>query len=99
VIPKEPAVTIDALSDESAAAVGRVLPRISRAVMKATGTQEYNLLQNNGPQAHQAVMHVHFHIIPKPNESEGLGVNWPAGNLKQDQASQLAQSIAAQISP
>ena len=99
VIPKEPAVTIDALSDESAAAVGRVLPRISRAVMKATGTQEYNLLQNNGPQAHQAVMHVHFHIIPKPNESEGLGVNWPAGSLNQDQAGQLAQSIASHISP
>ena len=52
VIPKEPAVTIDALSDESAAAIGRVLPRISRAVMKATGTQEYNLLQNNGFEQH-----------------------------------------------
>ena len=48
VIPKEPAVTIDALSDESAAAIGRVLPRISRAVVEATGVREYNLLQNNG---------------------------------------------------
>ena len=99
VIPKEPAVTIDALSDESAAALGRVLPRISRAVMKATDTQQYNLLQNNGPLAHQAVMHVHFHIIPKPNESEGLGVTWPAGSLNQDQASQLAQSIVSHMSP
>ena len=99
VIPKEPAVTIDTLSDDSAAALGRVLPRISRAVMKATGTEEYNLLQNNGSSAHQAVMHVHFHIIPKPNESEGLGVSWPAGSLSQDQAEQLVQSIASHISP
>ena len=99
VIPKEPAVTIDTLSDDSAAALGRVLPRISRAVMKATGTEEYNLLQNNGSNAHQAVMHVHFHIIPKPSESEGLGVDWPAGSLSQDQAGQLAQSIASHISP
>ena len=29
VIPKEPAATLDALSDDSAAAVGRVLPRIA----------------------------------------------------------------------
>ena len=98
VIPKEPAVTIDALSDESAAAIGRVLPRISRAIMTATGTQEYNLLQNNGPGAHQAVMHVHFHIIPKPNEEQGLGIKWPAGKLDQERAGQLAQSIAAQLS-
>ena len=98
VIPKEPAVTIDALSDESAAAIGRVLPRISRAVMTATGTQEYNLLQNNGPTAHQAVMHVHFHIIPKPNEEQGLGIKWPAGKLDQERADQLAQSITNQLS-
>ena len=37
VVPKEPAATLDALSEESAAAIGRVLPRIARAVMAATG--------------------------------------------------------------
>src|SRR6478735_4539253 len=65
VIPKEPAVTLDALSDESAAALGRVLPRLCRAVQRVTGSSAYNVLQNNGTGAHQAVMHVHFHIIPK----------------------------------
>ena len=38
VIPKEPAATLDQLSDEAAAAIGRVLPRLCRAVMAATGT-------------------------------------------------------------
>ena len=37
VIPKEPAPTLDQLSDESAAAIGRVLPRLCRAVMKVSG--------------------------------------------------------------
>ncbi|HWN71821.1 MAG TPA: HIT family protein, partial [Haliangium sp.] len=55
VIPKEPAETLDELSDESAAAIGRVLPRIARAVMQATGCTAYNVLQNNGSMAHQAV--------------------------------------------
>ena len=80
VIPKEAQPTLDLLSDDSAAAIGRVLPRIARSVMKATGATAYNILQNNGAEAHQAVMHVHFHIIPKFEDS-GLGILWPAGKL------------------
>lgn len=75
VIPKERAAELHELSDDAAAAIGRVLPRIARAVRTATGTETYNILQNNGALAHQAVMHVHFHIIPK-TEDEGLGVGW-----------------------
>ncbi len=93
VIPKEPAETLDQLSDESAAAIGRVLPRLCRAVMKATGTSAYNVLQNNRPEAHQAVFHVHFHIIPKPNHDEGLGVGWPTQRLDQANAPALAAAI------
>jgi histidine triad (HIT) family protein len=66
VIPKHHAVTLGDLPDEDAAAVGAVLPRLGRAVCRATGTQSYNVLQNNGEPAGQVVMHVHFHIIPKP---------------------------------
>ncbi|MDX2051168.1 MAG: HIT family protein [Polyangiaceae bacterium] len=95
VVPKEPAVTLDALSDESAAALGRVLPRICRAVQKVTGVQAFNVLQNNGAQAHQAVPHVHFHIIPKPDEKQGLGVGWPAKSLDPDQAPRLRAELAA----
>src|SRR5687767_5781825 len=60
IIPKEPAETLDKLSDDAAAAIGRVLPRIARAVLAATGATAFNVLQNNGPAAHQAVFHVHF---------------------------------------
>ncbi len=98
VIPREPAESLDALSDESAAAIGRVLPRLCRAVMTATGTRAYNILQNNGSDAHQAVMHVHFHIIPKPNEDEGLGVGWPTRRLDQAAAPALAQAIRDALS-
>lgn len=75
VIPKEVVATLDKLSEESAAAIGRVLPRIARAVMGATGATSFNVLQNNGADAHQAVSHVHFHIIPK-FEGHGLGIGW-----------------------
>lgn len=96
VIPKEPAATLDQLSDDSAAAIGRVLPRLCRAIMKATGCSAYNVLQNNGAKAHQAVHHVHFHIIPKPDENQGLGIRWPLGMLGPD-ASELAAQLAALV--
>jgi histidine triad (HIT) family protein len=97
VIPKEPAVTIDQLSDESAAAIGRVLPRLSRAVLKATGANAFNILQNNGANAHQAVFHVHFHIIPKYPDGRGLGLEWKAGKLDGEQGKALAASISGKL--
>jgi histidine triad (HIT) family protein len=95
VVPKEPAETLDRLSDESAAALGRVLPRLCRAVVAATGVKESNVLENNGASAHQAIAHVHFHIIPKPNSRDGLGIDWPARSLDREAATTLARKIAA----
>jgi len=89
VIPRERRAQLDQLSDESAAAVGRALPRICRAVMRATGATAYNVLQNNGSAAHQVVMHVHFHIIPKLGD-EGLGIGWHARKLDDAAARELA---------
>lgn len=106
VIPKEPAETIDQLSDDHAAAIGRVLPRICRAIMKVTGASAYNILQNNGRDAHQAVDHVHFHIIPrfkdrgenvhgKPDKENGpgLSMNWNPGTLTPEEARDLGKHI------
>ena len=97
VIPKKDRKAfLHELSDEQAAALGRVLPRIARAVMKVTGTDAYNVLQNNGAQAHQAVFHVHFHIIPK-RSGQGLGIGWNPTKLDQARAPDLAKRIAAAI--
>jgi histidine triad (HIT) family protein len=97
VIPKEAKAHIHELSDESAAAIGRVLPRLARAVMAATGATAYNILQNNGAAAHQAVMHVHFHIVPKLG-SAGLGIGWNAGSLDAARAAELVKSMQAALS-
>jgi histidine triad (HIT) family protein len=97
VIPKRPAVTLDQLDDDSAAAIGRVLPRLCRAVLAVTGASAYNVLQNNGPSAHQAVFHVHFHIIPKPSASQGLGVTWPSRGLDREEGDLIARQIAAHL--
>ncbi len=97
VIPKEPAETLDQLSDESAAAIGLVLPRLCRAVLAATGAYAFNVLQNNQALAHQAIMHVHFHIIPKYDDGTGLGIGWKTGKLDGAEGAKLAAAIVGKF--
>ncbi|MCB9667328.1 MAG: HIT family protein [Myxococcales bacterium] len=93
VIPKEAKERLDQLSDEAAAAIGRVLPRLARALMRVTGCENYNVLQNNGALAHQAVLHVHFHIIPKFSRDDGLSIGWKPRSIEAPDASALAHAL------
>ncbi len=96
IIPKERKAYLHQLSDDAAAAIGRGQPRLARAVLAATGAGAYNVLQNNGEPAHQAVMHVHFHIIPKLG-GDGLGVGWNASSLDAGNAAELVAGITAAL--
>jgi histidine triad (HIT) family protein len=96
VIPKEHYVTIDQMPEDLAGACMRGVPRLSRAVMDSTDAEGWNVLQNNGRVSGQAVDHVHFHIIPRrPND--GLGFRWPAGELDDETAQRLQDSITAKL--
>lgn len=39
---------------------------LSAALARATGVDDWNVVQNNGAAAAQVVPHMHFHIIPRP---------------------------------
>jgi histidine triad (HIT) family protein len=69
------------------------LPRLARALLKATGTQEFNILQNNGAAAHQAIPHVHFHLIPKYPDGAGLLITWQSLPLNEEKGKELAIAI------
>jgi diadenosine tetraphosphate (Ap4A) HIT family hydrolase len=53
---------------ETAQALGEWLPIISAALCKATGIEDWNVVQNNGERAAQVVPHMHFHLIPRYQE-------------------------------
>ena len=93
VVPKEPARSLDELSDDSAQAIGRALPRISKAVLEATGASEFNVIQNNGPNAFQSVFHVHFHIIPKMEDGRGLTFPFNPSSIDHEDGARLSSSI------
>jgi histidine triad (HIT) family protein len=80
-IPKQMASSLHELSLESGSALGKALIKVSNAIVKATGATDYNVLQNNGKLAHQAVFHVHFHIIPTYFVTDGLSLDWKPSEL------------------
>ncbi len=97
VIPKQFARTLDEVDEQTAAALGQALVKVSRAVKSVTGCDAYNILQNNEAAAHQAVFHVHFHVIPKPQSDAGLGIGWKPTPLDQGAAPELAAKLAAAV--
>ncbi|EJD39299.1 HIT-like protein [Auricularia subglabra TFB-10046 SS5] len=59
---------------------------IAKKIAIASNFENYNILQNNGKIAHQVVPHVHFHVIPKPSDSDksGLVIGWPTQEIARD---------------
>ena len=88
--------TLDQMPAAEAADMARHLPALVKAVQTATGCEGVNVLQNNGPVAHQVVMHVHVHIIPR-NSGDAFDFNWPAGSYPDGRAAELADAIRAQL--
>ena len=96
-IPKKAVATMMELSDASAAALGRVLPRLSRALLQVTGASALHILQNNGAEAHQAIEHVHFHLIPKYADGAGLVIPWQTLALNDETAAELSAALRIQL--
>ncbi|KAJ2915319.1 hypothetical protein MD484_g5105, partial [Candolleomyces efflorescens] len=95
VIPKYHAEKLHELPDEY---LNDILP-IAKKIAIAQGAENYNVLQNNGRIAHQEVPHVHFHVIPKPSESDeqGLVVGWPVQKFEKDELQKIYDDIKQKL--
>ncbi|KAK4178492.1 HIT-like domain-containing protein [Triangularia setosa] len=93
VIPKHHGEKLTDIPDDQ---LGEILP-IVKKLAAATGANDWNLLQNNGKLAHQEVGHVHFHMIPKPNDKEGLGVGWPMQKVDMDKLKMLFEEVKGKM--
>jgi len=93
VIPKHHGSKLTDIPDDQ---LTEILP-IVKKLAAASGAENYNVLQNNGRLAHQEVDHVHFHMIPKPNAAEGLGIGWPATATDMEGLKQLHAALKAKM--
>ncbi len=93
VIPKQHVEKMHEVDDDALEEILVVVKKIA----KAQGIWDYNILQNNGRIAHQAIMHVHFHIIPKFSDS-GLGVGWQQHpSISEQQVRQFGEELAEKL--
>ncbi|KAL1988379.1 hypothetical protein VTN96DRAFT_10062 [Rasamsonia emersonii] len=93
VIPKFHGAKLTDIPDEH---LTSILP-VAKKIAIASGAENFNVLQNNGRAAHQMVDHVHFHVIPKPNEKEGLGIGWPAQATDMEKLKALHEELKAKL--
>ncbi len=96
VIPKAHVERMWEMAPDAAAALASVLPRLSKAVVDATGAEGCNILQNNGQASGQVVDHLHVHIIPRKT-ADGLGYRWNAGTYGDGEMDQVLEKIVAQL--
>lgn len=93
IIPKHHGAKLHDIPDDQLSEVLSVTKKIAIA----QGVEDYNILQNNGRIAHQEVDHVHFHLIPKPNKQEGLGIEWPTQKADQGELKKLLEEIKSKM--
>ncbi|KAL1359631.1 hypothetical protein HN51_004948 [Arachis hypogaea] len=99
IIPKSHFPSLDATPPSVIAAMCSKVPFISNAIMKATGSDSFNLLINNGEAAGQVIFHTHIHIIPR----KAYDCLWASESLRRrplkldDKVSQLAARIQEQL--
>ncbi len=92
VIPKRHYARLDEMPEQEVRDLAALLPRLARIVVKVTEADGYNILQNNGQVAGQAVEHVHFHVIPR-KEGDGLGYRWPAKDYEPGRADEIHRRL------
>lgn len=64
--PRRHSPKLSDVDSHEARELGYYLRVLSSALSRATGVDDWNVVQNNGAAAAQVVPHMHFHVIPRP---------------------------------
>ena len=91
IITKKPYEKLTDMNVNEVAKLFSKIPKIAKAIIKATNADAFTIAQNNGKAAKQIVPHVHVHIIPRYNTTETL---WTKRKiLAENELDELAQKI------
>jgi histidine triad (HIT) family protein len=95
-LPKTHHANLIELPEPLAAHTGSLLPRLCRAVQKATGADGLNVIVNNGIAAGQTIDHGHWHIIPRYN-GDSVDWPWPHSEYLGDELGQMRFAIEREL--
>lgn len=99
IIPKKHVENIYETNEEIASSLFARVPKIANALKKAYQPAGINILNNNGKAAGQTVFHIHIHLIPRYDESDGFDAKWVTNNeaYTPEDLAEIAQKIAAEL--
>lgn len=99
VIPKAHVKDIYETSDEIASQLFARVPKIAQAIEKSFNPKGINILSNTGEAAGQSVFHLHLHLIPRYDETDGFSQNWVTHNddYSKEDLSNIAETIVQNI--
>ena len=68
VVPKRHVFKAHELTGQEWQDLSVVIPKVVAVFKDFLGTDQYMILEKNGPQAYQEIPHVHFHLLPFHSE-------------------------------
>ena len=92
ILPKDHYANLMELDEETASSVLPLAGKISRAMMKSLDCDGLNLVQNNGEEAGQTVMHFHLHMIPRYKGGNEV-IEWKPGSPSAEELEETAAKI------
>lgn len=96
-IPKEHVRNVLTMSEKTSKTLFARLPKVARAVQKATGAVGMNILNNNEEVAGQTVFHAHVHLIPRYDASDEVTFTFTEHEPDFEALGKLAQAIAQEV--
>ncbi|NLW50849.1 MAG: HIT family protein [Candidatus Brocadiaceae bacterium] len=92
VVPRRHADDLMGLTEGEMLAAMAMVRRVASAVVQATGSAGFHVLQNNGEAAGQVVRHAHFHVIPR-RPGDGFDPGWRQIEPEAGQLEALQEAI------
>lgn len=103
--PRRHSPKLTGTTPHEARELGYYLRVLSAALSRATGVDDWNVVQNNGAAAAQVVPHMHYHVIPRPeiraqgrwSEKFTMFGRGQRSDLDAEDGEQLAGSVRAEV--
>lgn len=96
-IPKKHVRNVLDMTDDIAKEVFARLPKVARAVQKATDACGMNIINNNETIAGQTVFHAHIHLVPRFSDKDGIAITYTTHEPDFQALTQLASHIAKEV--
>lgn len=96
IVPKAHAANLFELPEETAAHAMQLAQRLAKAMKDVLPLDGLNIIQNNGEEAGQTVMHYHLHVIPRYKGVGGLPL-WEKVAVSKEEMQEKAALLAEKL--